>query len=50
MKAKVDASGKWKRKVVTEVSPAKPFYRAEEYHQKYLVSHAHGYSCHYLRE
>ena len=46
----VDASGDWKAKVVTEVVPFKEFYRAEEYHQKYLVKHPRGYTCHYVRQ
>jgi methionine-S-sulfoxide reductase len=45
----VEASGDWKAKVVTEVVPFKDFWRAEEYHQKYLVKHPHGYTCHYVR-
>lgn len=45
----VDASGEWKAKVVTEVVPFKEFYRAEDYHQDYLVKHPHGYTCHYMR-
>jgi methionine-S-sulfoxide reductase len=45
----VDASGEWQARVVTEVVPFKEFYRAEEYHQKYLVKHPHGYTCHYIR-
>ncbi len=45
----VDASGDWQAKVVTEVVPFKVFYRAEEYHQKYLLKHPHGYTCHYVR-
>jgi peptide-methionine (S)-S-oxide reductase len=45
----VDASGGWKAKVVTEVVPFGEFWRAEEYHQKYLVKHPHGYTCHYIR-
>jgi methionine-S-sulfoxide reductase len=45
----VDASGEWQAKVVTEVVPFKAFYRAEEYHQKYLVKHPHGYTCHFMR-
>jgi len=47
---KVDASGKWKGKVVTQVVPAGPFYRAEEYHQKYLIKNPGGYTCHYYRD
>ncbi len=45
----VDASGEWKAKVVTEIVPFKEFYRAEDYHQDYLVKHPHGYTCHYMR-
>ena len=45
----VDASGDWGAKVITEVVPFKEFYRAEDYHQKYLVKHPHGYTCHYVR-
>ncbi|MDO8813020.1 MAG: peptide-methionine (S)-S-oxide reductase MsrA [Gallionella sp.] len=45
----VDASGDWKARIVTEVVPFKEFYRAEEYHQKYLVKHPRGYTCHYIR-
>lgn len=45
----VDASGDWKARVVTEVVPFKEFYRAEEYHQKYLVKNPRGYTCHYIR-
>jgi len=45
----VDASGDWKAKVVTEVVPFREFFRAEEYHQKYLIKNPHGYTCHYIR-
>jgi len=45
----VDASGDWKAKVITEVVPFKVFYRAEEYHQKYLVKNPGGYTCHLIR-
>jgi peptide-methionine (S)-S-oxide reductase len=45
----VDASGEWGGKVVTEVAPFHEFWRAEEYHQDYLVKHPGGYTCHYLR-
>lgn len=45
----VESSGEWKARIVTEVAPFKEFYRAEEYHQKYLVKHPQGYTCHYIR-
>ena len=47
--ADVDASGLWPGKVVTEVSPAGPFWEAEEEHQDYLRKHPNGYTCHYVR-
>ena len=45
----VNESGEWKAKVVTEVVPFKEFFRAEDYHQKYLVKNRGGYTCHYVR-
>jgi methionine-S-sulfoxide reductase len=45
----VDASAEWQHKVITEIVAFKVFYRAEEYHQKYLVKHPQGYTCHYYR-
>lgn len=50
VKDKVNKSGKWKRPVVTEIVPIKPFYRAEDYHQQYLVKNPKGYTCHFLRD
>jgi peptide methionine sulfoxide reductase msrA/msrB len=50
VKAAVDASGKWKRPVVTEIVPASAFWPAEEYHQDYLRKNPGGYTCHYLRD
>jgi len=35
-KAAMQASGRFRRPIVTEVTPTSKFYRAEEYHQKYL--------------
>ncbi len=45
----VDLSGELEAKVVTEVVPFKAFYRAEEYHQQYLIKHPGGYTCHFMR-
>lgn len=35
-KEKLQRSGKYDRPIVTEIVPASHFYRAEEYHQRYL--------------
>jgi peptide-methionine (S)-S-oxide reductase len=43
-KAKAEASGRYKRPVVTSIEAAKPFWRAEEYHQHYFEKH--GGHCH----
>ena len=40
--ADVDASGLWPGKVVTEVTPAGPFWEAEEEHQDYLEKYPNG--------
>jgi peptide-methionine (S)-S-oxide reductase len=47
--ADVDASGLWPGKVVTEVTPAGPFWEAEPEHQDYLLKYPDGYTCHYVR-
>lgn len=44
-KQALEQSGKFRRPIVTQIEPAKPFYRAEEYHQQYLAKHGLG-SCH----
>ena len=45
-KATLDASGKFRRPIATEITPAGPFYRAEEYHQRYLEKRGAA-SCHF---
>jgi len=35
-KAELDTSGRYRRPVVTVIEPAQTFYRAENYHQRYL--------------
>jgi peptide-methionine (S)-S-oxide reductase len=47
--ADVEASGLWPGKVVTEVTPAGPFWEAEPEHQDYLEQYPHGYTCHFPR-
>lgn len=48
-KARVEASGKWGRPIVTAIEPATTFVRAEDYHQDYLIKHPDGYNDHFLR-
>lgn len=45
MKTELDKSGVFKKPIVTEVTPASAFYRAEEYHQRYLAKRGLS-SCH----
>ncbi|MBI4976228.1 MAG: bifunctional methionine sulfoxide reductase B/A protein [Spirochaetes bacterium] len=44
-KAELEKSGRFKKKIVTEIIPAKQFFSAEEYHQDYLDKNPGGY-CH----
>lgn len=44
-RARWDASGRFHRPIVTEIAPAAPFWRAEEYHQRYLEKRGLA-SCH----
>lgn len=48
--AKVNASGKWKKPIVTTLEPFKKWWKGEEYHQDYLVKNPGGYTCHFMRE
>lgn len=42
--SKAQIQNQYDRPVVTEILPAPPFYRAEEYHQKYNIKN--GGTCH----
>jgi len=48
--AKWNKSGKFKAPITTEITAAGKFYPAAEYHQKYLIKHPDGYTCHVLRD
>jgi methionine-S-sulfoxide reductase len=50
VKAQVDKSGKWKKPIVTQIVKAGPWFKAEDYHQDYLVNNPGGYTCHFLRD
>src|SRR6201981_3949494 len=47
--ADVNASGRWRGRVVTEVAPPGPFWEAEPEHQDYLERSPAGYTCHFVR-
>lgn len=44
-KTRLSALGQFHRPIVTEITPAPEFYRAEDYHQQYLEKRGRG-SCH----
>jgi peptide-methionine (S)-S-oxide reductase len=44
-KEELQRSGKFKRPIATEISPASAFWRAEEYHQRYFEKHGFR-GCH----
>lgn len=45
-KERLERSGRHTRPIVTEIVPAATFYRAEEYHQRYVEMHG-GAGCHW---
>lgn len=50
IRAEIEASGKWKKPIATQIVPAVPFWPAEAEHQDYLQKHPDGYNCHWLRD
>lgn len=44
----VNNSKRWKDPVVTTLEPLGVFYKAEDYHQKYLTKNPGGYTCHLI--
>src|SRR5690242_1771607 len=44
-KEQLEREGRYRRPIVTQIVPAMPFYRAEEYHQQYLEKRGLS-SCH----
>ncbi len=42
-KEELDQSGRFRRPIVTQIEPAPTFYRAEEYHQRYLEKHGRSH-------
>lgn len=44
-KQETGASGLWKNPIVTEISPAPAFYKAEAYHQNYFNTHPNQGYC-----
>jgi peptide methionine sulfoxide reductase msrA/msrB len=49
-KEQAQKSGRWKKPIVTEITAASKWWRAEDYHQDYLVKNPGGYTCHFLRD
>ena len=45
VKGRLEAAGRFRRPIVTEISPASTFWRAEDYHQQYLAKRGQS-SCH----
>jgi peptide methionine sulfoxide reductase msrA/msrB len=50
LKEKLGKSGKFKRPIVTEITPAGEFYKAEDYHQQYFEKRGMKPQCHLPRD
>lgn len=49
MKERLNKKGKWGAPLVTEITKAGAFWKAEENHQDYLEKFPAGYTCHFMR-
>jgi peptide-methionine (S)-S-oxide reductase len=47
-KKELDGSGKFGKPIVTEISPAAPFYAAEDYHQDYFRANPNAGYCRFV--
>ena len=45
LKERLEKTGRFRKPIVTQIQPAGPFYRAEEYHQRYFEKTGRG-ACH----
>jgi peptide methionine sulfoxide reductase msrA/msrB len=49
-KKKIEDSGRFSKKIVTEIAPAPEFYKAEDYHQQYFGKQGMKPACHLPQE
>ena len=47
-KKQLDSSGAWDKPIVTEITPLKEFYKAEDYHQEYYLNNSGASYCQYV--
>jgi peptide methionine sulfoxide reductase msrA/msrB len=50
LRMELERSGKFRRPIVTEIAPAKEFYKAEDYHQQYFEKRGMKPKCHLPRD